>query len=179
MLDFTGVKAITIPQGSVRKITRKSDGSVLWEKPIAFTNVLRLAATEYIPKEEFYKNNHAIYGEDYNADGKADGYITGTRIGSSGALTNVSGMCTSGFMPISYGDVLKIKNCSIKGASTPYLAWYQNGVFATVYPLANLTPDESGVYTYTSNMLYNDSVRLSIGSIDENTIVTINEEIPT
>ena len=32
MLDFTGVKAITIPEGKVKKITRKSDGVVLWEK---------------------------------------------------------------------------------------------------------------------------------------------------
>lgn len=31
-IDFTGVKAVTIPEGSVKKITRKSDGVVLWEK---------------------------------------------------------------------------------------------------------------------------------------------------
>lgn len=31
MIDFTGVKAITIPEGSVKKITRGS--TVLWEKP--------------------------------------------------------------------------------------------------------------------------------------------------
>lgn len=31
-IDFTGVKSITIPEGSVKKITRKSDGAVLWEK---------------------------------------------------------------------------------------------------------------------------------------------------
>lgn len=31
-IDFTGVKAITIPEGAVKKITRKSDGVVLWEK---------------------------------------------------------------------------------------------------------------------------------------------------
>lgn len=32
MIDFTGVNAITIPQGNVVKITRKSDGATLWEK---------------------------------------------------------------------------------------------------------------------------------------------------
>lgn len=31
-IDFTGVKAITVPEGAVKKITRKSDGVVLWEK---------------------------------------------------------------------------------------------------------------------------------------------------
>lgn len=32
MIDFTGVKAITIPEGNVSKITRKTDNTVLWEK---------------------------------------------------------------------------------------------------------------------------------------------------
>ena len=32
MIDFSGVKAITIPEGSVSKITRNSDGAILWEK---------------------------------------------------------------------------------------------------------------------------------------------------
>lgn len=36
MIDFTGVKAITIPEGSVKKITRGS--TVLWEKPIVDDN---------------------------------------------------------------------------------------------------------------------------------------------
>lgn len=31
-MDFSSVKAITIPQGRVKKITRKMDGSLLWEK---------------------------------------------------------------------------------------------------------------------------------------------------
>ena len=31
-IDFTGVKAVTVPEGAVKKITRKSDGVVLWEK---------------------------------------------------------------------------------------------------------------------------------------------------
>lgn len=31
-IDFTNAKAITIPEGSVKKIVRKSDGMVLWEK---------------------------------------------------------------------------------------------------------------------------------------------------
>jgi hypothetical protein len=31
VLDFTGVKAINIPEGKVKKITRKTDGALLWE----------------------------------------------------------------------------------------------------------------------------------------------------
>lgn len=33
-IDFTGVKAVTVPEGAVKKITRKSDGVVLWEKSL-------------------------------------------------------------------------------------------------------------------------------------------------
>lgn len=32
-IDFTGVTAVQIPEGNVLKIARKSDGTVLWEKP--------------------------------------------------------------------------------------------------------------------------------------------------
>ncbi len=39
MIDFTGVKSLTIPEGGVKKITRKSDGVVLWEAPKSYTNL--------------------------------------------------------------------------------------------------------------------------------------------
>ena len=32
MLNFTNVKTLTIPEGKIKKITRKSDGVVLWER---------------------------------------------------------------------------------------------------------------------------------------------------
>ena len=37
-MDFTGVKAITIPEGAVRKITNQA-GQVLWEKPSVSADV--------------------------------------------------------------------------------------------------------------------------------------------
>jgi hypothetical protein len=43
LIDFTGVKAITIPEGSVRKITNAA-GTVLWEKPTADIDVLPVFA---------------------------------------------------------------------------------------------------------------------------------------
>ena len=33
-IDFTGVKSLSIPEGIVTQITRKTDGIILWEKPI-------------------------------------------------------------------------------------------------------------------------------------------------
>lgn len=37
-MDFTGVKAITIPEGAVKKITNQA-GQVLWEKPSVSADV--------------------------------------------------------------------------------------------------------------------------------------------
>ena len=37
-MDFTGVKAITIPEGAVKKITNQA-GQVLWEKPSVSVDV--------------------------------------------------------------------------------------------------------------------------------------------
>ena len=42
-MDFSSVKVITIPEGDVRQITRKSDGVVLW-KAITFTNQVPISA---------------------------------------------------------------------------------------------------------------------------------------
>ena len=39
-INFTGVNSIAIPEGTVKKITRKSDGAVLWEKPVVEDDVL-------------------------------------------------------------------------------------------------------------------------------------------
>lgn len=38
MVDFTGVKAITIPEGSVKKIT--ASGILLWENKPSYTNII-------------------------------------------------------------------------------------------------------------------------------------------
>ena len=36
-IDFTGATAISIPEGNVVRITRKLDGSLIWEKPSGYT----------------------------------------------------------------------------------------------------------------------------------------------
>lgn len=48
-IDFTGVNAVTIPEGSVSKITRKSDGLILWEKiSVPAAPTLEEASWEFI-----------------------------------------------------------------------------------------------------------------------------------
>ena len=61
MIDFTGVKAVTIPQGSVKKITRGS--TVLWEKPSVQNYEIVFPATEFSESDLMY------WGEYTNVNG--------------------------------------------------------------------------------------------------------------
>ena len=56
MIDFTGFKAITIPEGSVKKIT--AGGVVLWEKPSGYTNLFDSSASGFVQENStrFYTN---------------------------------------------------------------------------------------------------------------------------
>lgn len=87
MLDFTGVKAITIPEGSAAKITRKSDGTVLWQKvtsrlPSAYQEV------EYIEGD----GNCAIASDILSNDYRTTGLIVSAKLTWSGWI-NVDGFC--------------------------------------------------------------------------------------
>ena len=48
MMDFTGVTAVQIPEGNVTKIAQKSDGVVLWEKPVSGDPPAGYTPLEYI-----------------------------------------------------------------------------------------------------------------------------------
>lgn len=90
MIDFTGVKAITIPEGAVKQITRKSDGVVLWKA--GYKNWVRYST---------------------EADGKTIyngglGYKNGYRIRSGGAEGALRCSAHTGFIPVKAGDVVRI-----------------------------------------------------------------------
>ena len=48
MIDFTGVNAVQIQEGNVTKIARKSDGVVLWGKPVSGDPPAGYTLLEYI-----------------------------------------------------------------------------------------------------------------------------------
>lgn len=56
-----------------------------------------------------------IYGGDTDGDGVLEtvGYKTNTRTSSTGVDKTQSGYCTTGFIPITRGDILYFKNCQI------------------------------------------------------------------
>lgn len=152
----------------------------------AYTNVLSSAKD---------LDRTTIYGEDYNGDGIKDGYIKGQRLSSSGSTSALDNACVSGFIPASVDDVVRIKNITpIQGSATQYLITYDSS--NTKIQHKELVDKDnnsdwstaSNVYSYADGILtikltsanfgtgFN-AFRFSCGTIDDTTIVTINEEI--
>ena len=176
---LAGTKALAIPEGNVVKIT--SADELIWEKPASFTNMLPLA-TDADRKTIF----------------NGIGYVVGKRLSSSGSLATSSGMCASGFIPCKEGDVVRIKGTKPKAGTTSYLITYDSSNTKIAHKGFGQNSDgtdwtsitssgahdsyENGVLTITlSSTKYGtgfDAFRFSAGTIDENTIVTVNEEIP-
>jgi hypothetical protein len=97
---FDGVKKITTPRGEVKKITRKSDGVVLFKS--GYTNLVPLST---------------------EADGKTIyngglGYKNGCRIRSGGAETASSGASCTGFIPVKPNDVVRLSGYAVDTPST-------------------------------------------------------------
>lgn len=94
MIDFSRVKSIVIPEGEVVNI--KSGGTVLWEKPVSYTNQVR--------------NSIGSDGKPFN-DGL--GYWNGQELsGSSGAQRAGTNYTCTGFIPVKQGDTIRIKGCN-------------------------------------------------------------------
>ncbi|MBQ2003391.1 MAG: hypothetical protein II240_08865 [Bacteroidaceae bacterium] len=156
-------------------------------------------------EDESYIDNHlllatdldrtTIYGGDYNGDGKNDGYITGYRLSSSGSTTAHSSFCSSGFIPAQKDDVLRIKGVlPYNGDTSAYVIAYDssNAVTGSISIAVNgdrsdwVAPTD-GRHTYENGVLIIpltesnfgtgfNAIRFSAGTIDENTVVTINEK---
>ena len=95
MIDFTGAKAITIPEGPVKRISRKSDGEILWEK-IAYKNWVPLSTTD---------DGKTIYNGGL-------GYKNGYRVRSGGAEQAAWDCSHTGFIPVREGYVIGIGGAS-------------------------------------------------------------------
>lgn len=182
MIDFTGVKAIVIPEGVATKIV--SGAKTLWERVAGITNLLPLATD--------LDRTTILNGV---------GYLTGYRLSSStsvvGCAVAQSGMCTSGFIPAQPGDILRIKGAVPKSGTASYVISFTSANAKVGYKVIPMRSDGSGWATELTNYPYMtneneivtidlssayfgtgfDAVRFSAGTIDENTIVTINEEI--
>lgn len=106
------------------------------------------------------------------------GYKSGCRINSSFEEVEVTGMCCTGFMAVQPGDVLRVKKVTLSGSSTAYVVTYSTtgGEYATLDVSVLGEADSDGVYSYTVPEQVG-AIRLSLGVIDDTSIVTVNEEI--
>lgn len=117
-------------------------------------------------------------GSDYVGENGEDGYKTGYRINSSGVEEKVDGMCCTGFIPCSTNQIIRVKNITVSGSKTAYIITYDaNKTFKNALSFAAvLTDDGTGVYTGSSDSTF-DYIRLSVGVIDDTSIITIDQEI--
>lgn len=181
MIDFSKLKALTIPEGVATKIV--AGGKTLWEK-VKYKNLLP-SATDL--------DRVTIYN--------GIGYKPDTRLSSSttaaGSTVSHTGMYTSGFIPAKPGDILRIKGAKSMSGTTSYVILFNSSNARVAYTNIeqhnsngdwdNATQTEkqsykNGVLKFTLASSYYgtnfDAVRFSAGYMDANTIVTINQEIP-
>ena len=137
-----------------------------------------------------------IYGGDYNGDGVNDGYKTATRLsGSSGnPASSQEAMCASGFIPATDGAVVRVKDALPVTGVSPYFITYNSektkiahaSQAQSDYDWANNSrqPEwctyEDGILTVTlKSSVFGTGIAFFRfnAHIDENTIVTVNQEI--
>ena len=157
------------------------------ESKPSYTNILPLAVN--------------ADGTPYVGNNGEKGYKTDYRLNSSKAEVAATGMCCTGFMPITNSSTgtLRLKNITPTGAQGGYLYAFGEdrssgkGTSSSVVSVLNNSYDATtGVYTLLVGSDVNDGagtlggfgllgsakyLRLSIGNINENTIITWNEEI--
>lgn len=114
------------------------------------------------------------------------GYKSGYRIKTStGQEDAVSGVCCTGFMPITRGDTLYIKGITTHStANYNVIAFFDNAgnVISSTTLVSDNTDCNNGVYSTSPNRLAasTDAIaqfRFSCATITDDTIVTVNEEI--
>lgn len=188
-INFTNYNGIQIPEGKIKKISRKNDDVILWK-------------SKYINRVTLSINAD---GTIYN---NGLGYKNGYRVRSGGAEIAQDISACTGFIPVKGGDVIRIygwtryqypnnSSNAINVANSSFanigqIGSSSYGIFAsgggyTNYDMKTIEdgadgvskwivpPDESGV-TYIRVSGYNDKEpnRYNVGSY---LIVTINEEI--
>ena len=180
-MDFSGVKSITIPEGSVKKIT--ANGVTLWEK-ISFVNQIPLSI-----------------GSDKKPYNNGQGWKANTRLGSSGSesTSSATGIEVTGFIPVKYLDTVYLKGVELinKGTnSDKCYIWIYNSSFGTIGyyrmdwdskewktnakyhadgTLASFVVGNAAGFTAnTNNAAY---LRFSATEINNNSIVTVNQPI--
>jgi hypothetical protein len=126
------------------------------------------------------------------------GYKSGYRLNSSGAEASMSGCSVSGFIPVQAGDIVRLKDVPLIGQLAEgesnryaYIAFYKSDFtkaqsqYSHAWKDAvNGVVDENGYYTQftvpatVTNDVTPVYMRISvIGTLNANSVITLNEEI--
>ena len=172
-MDFSKVKALSISEGVVEKIT--CGGKVLWQ-------VIKAKYTNQIPISTDANGNI------YNGKGYKERYYMSNGTESANNTTDLTG-----FIPCKVGDVIRLKNMpfnvsvlncrlTLFGENKNFISqynvnspWYMDTVMAGV-------KDANGNYIQWTVQNRDTAVnckyiRISAADITDESIVTINEEI--
>ena len=177
--DAKAVKVINVGRGDTR--------TVAIPDVMTYTNQLSKSLT---------LDGSAIFGEDYNGDGTPDGYKRDTRTSSSGD-TSATGWCVTGLIPAKPGDIIRFKNLeyydiSGDGGSTPRTTFFVYG--ASFNKITNASHNPANPPAPEFNAVLGDNgdiiqltapsgwgsyeyIRICCGDLNENSVITINEEI--
>ena len=175
--DGYAISAVTVTMGGVDiTVSAYADGHISISQVtgdiIVTATAVKTGYTNQIPLST------DADGNPYN---NGLGYKTGTRLNSSSNEVAISGMCCTGFIPLSgeAGDVIRIKNVTYAGTATVYLICFNsNRVVSKSYLQSDLeSATVDGVTTITISQKGLRSMRLSCGVIDDTSIITVNEEI--
>ncbi len=184
--NFADYVRLSIPEGVVKKITRKSDGTVLWKA--GYVNMVPLSIDSS--------------GAIYNGTGYKEGY----RVRSGGAEATMSNAVCTGFIPFVYGDILRIypyfngsntvnalnfydasfgilgqrtDSGSLYGICADDSTWKEirtNTGGCTVIDISAVSNGGDIAYVRLSHMMGEESSTIQVSSGSE-LIVTVNEEI--
>ena len=96
-VNWSNYAYLTIPEGKVKRIAKKDDGTILWE--MSYINQVPLSIDE----------SGAIYN--------GTGYKNKYRVRSAGAeASNESAVCT-GYIPVKGGDTIRVSGCDFSLSS--------------------------------------------------------------
>lgn len=151
-IDFTGVTAVTIPEGNVVKITRKSDGNIIWEKPetgglpdgYTQTAYIRATGTQYIDTgyiatSENYRIKCGFY---------FDTIVNNTVPFGGGASTDIISVLirnsTIFHFYVGSGSVSATDVAITQGVNYDMECWANNGIFTVILNGASYSGSYSG-----------------------------------
>lgn len=113
------------------------------------------------------------------------GYKLNSRLNSSGTVIEKVGCGVTGFIPIANGDIIRLKNCELSNVDTvhDYVATYDRSFtkISSTYAKSNThisdkVVDSNNCVTQFT-VLDDGYLRISASGINEDAIITVNEEI--